>query len=123
VQNLDARSGYAHAISSFAWTQGTLQSLIGASAADLRHAKWRAGKVSCRQLFDRSGEPAHFSELFRRMCPWSRTSPRAGRKTKRGGQLRSGNEGQFAGSALARELTRLGADHIVAHGTHDATDS
>jgi len=30
-----------------------------------------------------------------------------------------GNEGQFASSALARELTRLGASNIVAHGTHD----
>jgi transcriptional regulator EpsA len=67
-------------------------------------------------------EPTHFSELFRQdvsLVPhliksWEENHSEVV-------NCEAGNGGQFAGSALARELTRLGANHIVAHGTHDVS--
>jgi len=122
VLNLDASLRIRARHQFFGWTQGTLQSLIEHQLliCALHHggpAKFYVDSFSTVPV-----EPTHFSELFRQdvsLVPhliksWEENHSQVV-------NCEAGNGGQFAGSALARELTRLGANHMVAHGTHDAT--
>jgi transcriptional regulator EpsA len=105
----------------FSWTQGALQNLI---AHDL---------LVCALCHDGSAlryvdsfsiapiEPAHFSELFRHDASLVPAIFKAWEENQcQPVILDVGNGSPYAGGALARELARLGASGIVAHGTHDA---
>jgi transcriptional regulator EpsA len=106
----------------FGWTQGAFQSLI---AHELLICALRAEKSAllCVDSFSMVPvEPAHFNELFRQDVSFVPHII----KTWEENHCKSvvcdlGNGGQFAASALARELTRIGASNLVAHGTHDAS--
>ncbi len=106
----------------FAWTQGTLQSLVEHQLLICALHNDAPARFHVDSFSTVPVEPAHFSELFRRdafLVPhliksWEENHSEVV-------NCEAGTGGQFAGSALARELTRLGASHIVAHGTHDAT--
>jgi transcriptional regulator EpsA len=105
----------------FGWTQGALQSLI---AHELLICALRAERqeLACVDSFSMVPvEPAHFNELFRQDVSFVPHII----KTWEENHCKSvvcdlGNGGQFAASALARELTRIGTSNLVAHGTHDA---
>ena len=122
VLNLDASLRVRARHQFFAWTQGTLQSLIEhqlliCALHNSGPAKFHVDSFSTGPV-----EPAHFSELFRQdvsLVPHLTKSWEENHSEVV--NCEAGNEGQFAGSALARELTQMGASHIVAHGTHDAT--
>src|SRR3989449_504755 len=120
--NLDASLRIRARHQFFGWTQGTLQGLIEhqlliCALHNSGPAKFHVDSFSTVPV-----EPAHFSELFRQdviLVPhliksWEESHSQVV-------NCEPGSGGQFAGSALARELTRLGASHIVAHGTHDAS--
>src|SRR5437660_11187676 len=106
----------------FAWTQGTLQSLVEHQLLICALHNDAPARFHVDSFSTVPVEPAHFSELFRRdafLVPhliksWEENHNQVV-------NCEPGNGGQFAGSALARELTRLGASHVVAHGTHDPT--
>jgi transcriptional regulator EpsA len=106
----------------FGWTQGALQSLI---AHELLICALRAEKSAllCVDSFSMVPvEPAHFNELFRQDTSFVPHII----KTWEENRCKSvvcdlGSGGQIAVSALARELTRIGASNLVAHGTHDAS--
>jgi transcriptional regulator EpsA len=104
----------------FNWTQGALQNLI---AHDL---------LICALFHDRAAqhvdsfstapvEPAHFNELFRQDASLVPALFKAWEENHcQPVVLDVGKDDHPCGGALARELARLGASSIVAHGTHDS---
>ena len=122
VLNLDASLKIRARHQFFGWTQGTLQSLIEHQLLICALHNGGPAKFYVDSFSTVPVEATHFSELFRQdvslvphlLKSWEENHSQVVR-------CEAGNGGQFAGSALARELARLGANHIVAHGTHDAT--
>jgi len=120
--NLDASLRMRARHQFFSWTQGTLQGLIQHQLLICALHNGGPAKFYVDSFSTVPVEPTHFSELFRQdvsLVPhliktWEENHSQVV-------NCEAGNGGQFAASALARELTRLGASHIVAHGTHDAT--
>ena len=120
--NLDASLRVRARHQFFGWTQGTLQSLVEHQLLICALHSDAPAKFHVDSFSTVPVEPTHFSELFRQdvfLVPhliksWEENHNQVV-------NCEPGNGGQFAGSALARELTRLGASHVVAHGTHDAT--
>lgn len=119
--NLDAALRVRARHQFFSWTQGALQSLIG---HELLICALRNGGPALFHVDSFSTVPVeatHFNELFRQdvsLVPhiiktWEENHCQAV-------ICETDNGGQFAGSALARELIRLGANKIMAHGIHDA---
>jgi transcriptional regulator EpsA len=120
--NLDASLRIRARHQFFAWTQGTLQSLVEHQLLICALHSDAPARFHVDSFSTVPVEPTHFSELFRQdvfLVPhliksWEENHSEVV-------NCDAENGGQFAGSVLARELTRLGASHIVAHGTHDAT--
>src|SRR5467141_1256991 len=120
--NLDASLRIRARHQFIGWTQGTLQSLVEHQLLICALQNEAPARFYVDSFSTVPVEPTHFSELFRQdvfLVPhliksWEENHNQVI-------TFEAGNGDQFAGSALARELTRLGADHIVAHGTHDAT--
>src|SRR6267143_4566691 len=122
VLNLDASLRIRARHQFFAWPQGTLQRLLEHPLLLCAMQPGGPAKFHVDSFSTVPVEPAHFSELFRQDVSLVPHLTKSWEENHSGVvNCEAGNEGQFAGSALARELTRLGADHIVAHGTHDAT--
>jgi transcriptional regulator EpsA len=105
----------------FTWTQGLLQNLVKHEAliCALRNAEPMSFHV---ESFSTSPlEPTLFSDMFRQdtsMVPhliktWEESSYQPV-------VCETGNASPFAESALGRELNRIGADTVIAHGTYDA---
>src|SRR6267143_4400197 len=122
--NLDASLRIRARHQFFGWTQGMLQSLIEhqlliCALHNSGPAKFHVDSFSTGPV-----EPTHFSELFRQdvsLVPHLIKSWEENHSEVVSCEAGGNGGGQFAGSALARELTQMGASHIVAHGTHDAT--
>ena len=120
--NLDASLRIRARHQFFAWTQGTLQGLIEHQLLICALHNDAPARFHVDSFSTVPVEPTHFSELFRQdvfLVPhliknWEENHSQVV-------NCEAGSGGQFAGSALARELTRLGASHIVAHGTHDTS--
>jgi transcriptional regulator EpsA len=119
--NLDASLNVRARHQFFAWTQGVLQSLLAHEllVCTLRNDR---SAVLCVDSFSSAPvEPVRLNELFRsdvslvpallRLWEENHCQPVA---------FDAAGRGDHAGSVLARELERLGATSIVAHGTHDA---
>jgi transcriptional regulator EpsA len=120
--NLDASLRIRARHQFFGWTQGTLQSLIEHQLLICALHTGGPARFHVDSFSTVPVEPTHFSELFRQdvsLVPHVIKSWEENHSGVVSCEARNG--GQFAGSALARELIQLGADHIVAHGTHDAT--
>ena len=104
----------------FNWTQGALQNLI---AHDLLVCALWQDRTVLQQVDSFSTapvEPAHFNELFRQDASLVPALFKAWEENHcQPVVLDVGNGDHHAGGALARELVRLGASNIVAHGTHD----
>ncbi|MBI3043024.1 MAG: hypothetical protein HYY78_09390 [Betaproteobacteria bacterium] len=119
--NLDAAIRVRARHQFFSWTQGALQSLI---RHELLICALRNGGPALFHVDSFTTVPVeatHFNELFRldvSLVPhliktWEENHCQAV-------ICEAENGGQFAVSALARELGRLGADKLAAHGTHNA---
>jgi transcriptional regulator EpsA len=106
----------------FNWTQGALQNLIAHDLLICALCHDRPALQYVDSFSTAPVEPAHFNELFRQdvsLVP-------AIFKTWEENHCQpvifdTGNGSQYAAGALARELARLGANSIVAHGTHDSS--
>jgi transcriptional regulator EpsA len=120
--NLDASLRIRARHQFFGWTQGTLQSLIEHQLLICALHNGGPAKFHVDSFSIVPVEPTHFSELFRQdVCLVPHLIKSWEENHSQVVSCEAGNGGQFAGSALARELTRLGASQVVAHGTHDAT--
>jgi transcriptional regulator EpsA len=120
--NLDASLRIRARHQFFGWTQGTLQGLVEHQLLICALHNDAPAKFYVDSFSTVPVEPTHFSELFRQdafLVPHLIKSWEENHRQVVICEAATG--GQFAGSALARELTRLGASQIVAHGTHDAT--
>jgi transcriptional regulator EpsA len=105
----------------FTWTQGLLQNLVKHELliCALRTAESMSFHVE--SFSTAPSEPALFSDLFRQdtsLVPhliknWEENSFRPV-------VCETGTASPFAQSALGREINRIGADAVVAHGTYDA---
>src|SRR5438552_15792509 len=121
--NLDASLRIRARHQFFGWTQGTLQSLVEHQLLICALHSDAPAKFHVDSFSTVPVEPTHFSELFRQdvfLVPhliksWEENNNQVV-------NCEPGNGGQFAGSALARELTRLGSSHVVALGNHVAID-
>jgi transcriptional regulator EpsA len=104
----------------FSWTQGLLQNLI---RHEVLICALRDGEPLLFQvdsLATSPVEPAPFSEMFRRDTSLvSHLIKNWEDNAFRPVFLAVGNASQFAQAPLARELTRVGADGVLAHGTYD----
>lgn len=105
----------------FSWTQGLLQSLIRHEVliCALRNGEPMSFHVDAFSTLP--AEPGRFSEIFRRDASVMPHIVRAWEENRFEPVVLEAGEGTpFAGSALSRELIRLGATTLITHGTHDA---
>lgn len=106
----------------FSWTQGALRSLI---QHELLICALRNDGPDLRIVDSFSMvpvEPAHFNDLFRQDVSLVPHIIKAWEESHcQPVTCDTADVSQYAGSALARELARLGASRIVAHGTHDTS--
>jgi transcriptional regulator EpsA len=105
----------------FSWVQGALQSLI---PHEVLVCGLQEGRQSAMRVDSFSTAPvdcSRLNELFQQdvsLVPhliklWEENRCRA--------IISETERGPLAGSSLAREFSRLGASHVLAHGTHDST--
>lgn len=118
--NLDASLRVYARHEFFSWTQGALQSLIEHELLICAMPNGEPGSFYVDSFSTAPAEPARVSELFRQdvtLVPqlikaWEENhcEPVA---------FDAATVGAAAASALGRELARIGAQSIVAHGTYD----
>ena len=118
--NLDASLRVHTRAHFFSWTQGLLQGLIRHELliCALRDGKPLSFRVDSFSM--NAPEPAIFGELFLRDASVASNLIDAWVKRNfRPMICDTGDGSPFAGGALARELERIGATQLFAHGTHD----
>lgn len=104
----------------FSWTQGALQNLIAHDLLICALCQDRPVLQHVDSFSTAPIEPAHFNELFRHDASLVPAIFKAWEDNHcQPVTLDLANGDHHAAGALARELTRLGATSIVAHGTHD----
>lgn len=106
----------------FSWTQGLLQSLVRHELLVCALRNSSAMSFNAESFSTAPAEPPRFNELFRRdpailpglVSAWeeNRHQPLV---------CTASSASPAGGAALWRELSRMGADMLVGHGTHDAT--
>lgn len=117
--NLDASLRVYARHEFFSWTQGALQSLI---EHEILICAMRNGESGCFYVDTFSTipvEPTRLSELFRQDVVLVPQLIKAWEENHCEAVAFDGTDA-VSGSALGRELTRIGASNIVVHGTYDA---
>jgi transcriptional regulator EpsA len=106
----------------FNWTQGSLQSLITHELLVCASRNAEPMSFYVESFSTLSLDLARFNELFRQDVALVPHLIKAWEKNRRQPLVcEAGSDSPFAASALARELSRLGATSLVAHGTYDAS--
>ena len=105
----------------FSWTQGLLQSLIRHEVLICALSNGEPLSFSVDSFATNVPDPSIFSEMFLRDASVASSLI----KLWEGRRFRpvvcdSGDGSAFSGSNFVRELERIGATRLVAHGTHDA---
>jgi transcriptional regulator EpsA len=104
----------------FNWTQGALQNLIAHDLLVCALCQDRTALQHVDSFSTAPVEPAHFNELFRQDASLVPALFKAWEENQcQPVVLDLGNGDHHPNGAFARELARLGASSIVAHGTHD----
>jgi transcriptional regulator EpsA len=119
--NLDAALRVRARHQFFSWTQGALQNLIEHEVLICALRNGAPALYHVDSFTTLAVEPAHFNELFHQdvsMVPhiiktWEENCCQTA-------ICEAGDGSPFSGSAFARELRQIGAERLVAHGTHDA---
>ena len=104
----------------FNWSQGALQSLIRHESLTCVVGKGEPMSFQIESFSSAALDIARFNDIFRQdtavvaqlVTSWEENR-------RRPLTMELGGEGPLAGSAIARELNRIGAGAIVAHGTTD----
>jgi transcriptional regulator EpsA len=119
--NLDAALRVHRRTQFFGWTQGLLQGLVRHEVliCALRGADARALRVD--SFSTAAADPARISELFLHDASFAPHLVRAWEERRFRPLVCDLAGGPLAGGPLGRELERLGATRLVAHGTHDAS--
>src|SRR3954468_7662557 len=104
----------------FSWVQGAMQSLIPhevllCGMQESRQTPMRVDSFSTAPV-----DSARLNELFQQDVSLVPHFIKLWEENRCQAILCETDRGPIAGGTLARELSRLGIAHIVAHGTHDA---
>jgi transcriptional regulator EpsA len=121
VLNLDASLRVHTSHNFFNWSQGALQSLIRHESLTCVLGKGEPMSFQTESFSSVALDIARFNDVFRQdtavvaqlVTHWEE-------KRRRPLVMELSGEGPLAGSAVARELGRIGAGCVVAHGTTDA---
>ena len=105
----------------FSWTQGLLQSLIRHEVLICALRNGEPMSFSADSFAMNAPDPTIFSEAFLRDAPVAPSLIKAWEERRfRPVVCDVGDLSALAGGAFARELERIGATNLVAHGTHDS---
>ena len=105
----------------FSWVQGALQSLI---AHEVLICGLQEGRQTALRVDSFSTAPvdcARLNGLFQQDLSLVPHLIKLWEENRCHAVLCETERGPLAGNALAREFSRLGASHVLAHGTHDST--
>ena len=105
----------------FTWVQGAMQSLI---PHEVLVCGLQEGRQTAMRVDSFSTAPvdcARLNEMFRQDVSLVPHLIKLWEENRCQAILCETDRGPLAGGALARELSRLGVSHVLAHGTHDAT--
>lgn len=118
--NLDASLRVHGRAQFFGWTQGLLQGLVKHEVliCALRHPESRSLRVD--SFSTALGESTHLNEMFLRDTSFAAHIVGAWEERRFRPVVSETGSGPIAGGALARELERLGATQLIAHGMHDS---
>src|SRR3954453_10145977 len=105
----------------FSWVQGALQSLIPhevllCGMQESRQTPMRVDSFSTAPV-----DCARLNEMFQQDVSLVPHLIKLWEENRCQAVICETERGPLAGSALAREFSRLAAAHVLAHGTHDAT--
>lgn len=117
--NLDAALRVQARSQFFSWTQGALQSLI---RHELLICALRSGDAAlfCVDSFSTALRDASaLAEAFQRESSLAVTLANAWEEARFAPVTCETNRSPLAGTAFARDLDRVGASKLIAHGTHD----
>lgn len=120
-ENLDASLRVHARPHFFSWTQGLLQSLIRHEVLVCALRNGEPLSFSADSFAINAPDPTIFSEAFLRDAPVAPGLIKAWEERRfRPVVCELGDLSALAGGGFARELERIGATHLVAHGTHDS---
>ena len=118
--NLDASLRVHSRPHFFSWTQGLLQSLIGHEVLICALRTDGPLSFSVDSFAMNAADPTIFSEAFLRDAPIAPGLIKVWEERRfRPVVCEVGDMDALSGGTFARELERIGATHLVAHGTHD----
>jgi len=105
----------------FSWTQGMLQSLIRHEVLVCALRSGEPLSLSIDSIAINVADPSTFSDAFLRDAPVAPALVNAWEERRfRPVVCRAGDVKALAGGTFVRELERVGATQLVAHGTHDS---
>jgi len=105
----------------FSWVQGALQSLI---PHEVLVCGLQEGRQSAMRIDSFSTAPvdcSRLNELFQQDVSLVPYLIKLWEENRCQAIISETDRGPLAGTLLAREFSRLGSSHMLAHGTHDAT--
>jgi transcriptional regulator EpsA len=105
----------------FSWVQGAMQSLI---PHEVLVCGLQEGRQTAMRVDSFSTAPvdcARLNEMFQQDLSLVPHLIKLWEENRCQAILCETERGPLAGGTLARELSRLGVSHVLAHGTHDAT--
>jgi transcriptional regulator EpsA len=105
----------------FSWVQGALQSMIPHEVLVCGLQESRQSSLRVDSFSTAPVDCARLNELFQQDVSLVPHLIKLWEENRCQAVLCETERGPLAGSALAREFSRLGASHVLAHGTHDAT--
>lgn len=105
----------------FSWVQGALQSLIAHEVLACGLQESRPGALRVDSFSTAPVDRTRLSELFQQDVLLVPHLIRMWEDNRCQAVLYEAERAPLSGCDLAREFSRLGASHLLAHGTHDAT--
>lgn len=121
VLNLDASLRVHNTHHFFSWSQGALQSLIRHEALTCVLGKGEPISFQTESFSSVALDIARFNDVFRQDTAVVAKLVTSWEENRRRPLVQELAEGALAGSAVARELARIGGAYILAHGTTDAS--
>ena len=117
--NLDAALRVHARPQFFSWTQGALQSLIRHELLICALRSGDAGSFRVDSFSTALRDASALAEAFQRESSLAATLANAWEEQRFAPVTCETNRSPLAGTAFARDLDRVGASKLIAHGTHD----
>ena len=105
----------------FGWVQGALQSLTPHEVLMCGLQEGRQGAMRVDSFSTALVDCARLNELFQRDISLVPHLIKLWEENRCKAIISETERGPLAGTSLAREFSRLGSSHVLAHGTHDSS--